>query len=84
MIASKNLLPPHFDFDKFQEWQLGSQADIPIGFRAALAGVRNARLQLARERAVLQDKELEMLHGLTSAIRTLDRAYQLTEPISIG
>ena len=63
----------------FQEWQMGFQANIPIGFRAALAGVRNAQLQLARERAVLQDEELEFSHGLASAIRTLDRAYQLTE-----
>ena len=43
---------------------MGFQANIPIGFRAALAGVRNAQLQLARERAVLQEEELEMMHGL--------------------
>jgi outer membrane protein TolC len=63
----------------FQEWQMGFQANVPIGFRAALSGVRNAQLQLARERAVLQEEELEMVHGLSSAIRTLDRTYQLTE-----
>jgi len=63
----------------YQEWQMGFQANIPIGFRAALAGVRNAQLQLARERAILQDEELEMIHGLSSGIRTLDRAYQLSE-----
>ena len=40
--------------------------------------MRNAQLQLARERAVLQ-KALEMIHGLTSAIRTLVRSYELTE-----
>ncbi|HVU87984.1 MAG TPA: TolC family protein [Pirellulales bacterium] len=64
---------------QYQEWQMGFQANIPIGFRAALAGVRNAQLQLARERAILQEEELEMIHGLTSAVRTLVRSYELTE-----
>ena len=52
---------------------------VPIGFRAQLAGVRNAQLQLARERAILQDQELEVSHQLASAIRDLDRSYRLTE-----
>jgi len=64
---------------QFQEWQLGLQAAVPIGFRAQLAGVRNAQLQLARERAILQDQELEVSHQLASAIRDLDRSYRLTE-----
>ena len=64
---------------QYQEWQMGFQANIPIGFRAALSGVRNAQLQLARERAVLQDQELEVVHLLSSTIRVLERTYQLTE-----
>ncbi|HEY2840057.1 MAG TPA: TolC family protein [Pirellulales bacterium] len=63
----------------YQEWQLGLQAAVPIGFRAQLAGVRNAQLQLARERAILQDQELEVSHQLASAVRDLDRSYRLTE-----
>jgi len=63
----------------FQEWQLGLQAAVPIGFRAQLAGVRNAQLQLARERAILQDQELEVSHQLASAVRDVDRSYRLTE-----
>jgi outer membrane protein TolC len=63
----------------FQEWQLGANFTIPIGFRQALAGVRNAQLQLARERAVLQDQELEVSHQLAEAIRSLDRAYMLSQ-----
>jgi hypothetical protein len=55
------------------------QAAVPIGFRAQLAGVRNAQLQLARERAILQDQELEVSHQLASAVRDLDRSYRLTE-----
>lgn len=63
----------------FQEWQMGLQASIPIGFRQALAGVRNAELRLARERAVLQDQELEVSHQMANAIRELDRTYVLTQ-----
>ena len=37
----------------FQEWQLGLEFSVPIGFRQAHAGVRNAELVLARERALV-------------------------------
>lgn len=63
----------------FQEWQIGGNLAIPIGFRQAHAGVRNAELQLARERAVLQEQELELSHQLTSAVRDMDRYYRATE-----
>lgn len=62
----------------YQEWQLGLQFQMPIGFRRELANVRNAQLQLARDRAVLQDQELELSHQLADAIRQLDQAYTLT------
>lgn len=61
----------------FQEWELGLQFSLPIGFRRALSGVRHHQLLLARERAVLQDLELEVSHGLTDAIRDLDLNYGL-------
>jgi len=63
----------------FQEWQLGLQASVPLGFRRELAGVRNAQLQLARDRAILQDQELELSHQLSDAIRQLDLSYTLTQ-----
>lgn len=63
----------------FQEWQLGLQLSMPLGFRRELANVRNAQLQLARERAVLQDQELELSHQLSDAIRNLDRYYTLSQ-----
>ena len=37
----------------FQEWQLGAEFSVPLGFRQGHAAVRNAELQLARERCVL-------------------------------
>jgi len=63
----------------FQEWQMGFNASVPIGFRAQLAGVRNAQLSLARDRALLQDQELELDNQLAFAIRDLDRTYHLSE-----
>lgn len=63
----------------FQEWDLGLQLTMPIGFRNALTGVRHHQLLLARERAVLQDLELEVTHQLSDAVRDLDLNYGLTQ-----
>ncbi|MBS0210671.1 MAG: TolC family protein [Planctomycetes bacterium] len=63
----------------YQEWQLGVNFQMPLGFRQGLAAVRNEQLQLARERAILQDQELEVSHQLTNAIRNLDRFYALCQ-----
>jgi outer membrane protein TolC len=63
----------------FQEWQLGLEMNVPIGFRRELANLRNNQLRLARERAVLQDQELELSHQLADAIREMDRHYILAQ-----
>ena len=63
----------------FQEWQLGMELEIPIGYRRELAGVRYAQLNLARERAVYQDMELELSHQLTDARRDLAKYHKLSE-----
>jgi outer membrane protein TolC len=59
----------------FQEWQLGFELAIPIGFRLAHVAARNAELQLARERAILRDQQREIVHEAADAIAELDRAY---------
>ncbi|MCH7751916.1 MAG: TolC family protein [Planctomycetes bacterium] len=63
----------------FQEWDIGLQLSIPIGFRQALTGVRHHQLLLARERAVMQDLELEISHQLSDAIRDVALNYGLTQ-----
>ncbi len=63
----------------YQEWEMGLQFSMPIGFRNALSGVRHHQLLLARERAVLQDLELETSHQLGQAIRDLDLNFGLTQ-----
>jgi outer membrane protein TolC len=49
---------------------------VPVGLRRELGGVRNAQLQLARAKAVLEDMELNTSHLLSSAIRNLDFQYE--------
>lgn len=63
----------------FQEWQMGFQYTQAIGFRQAMSAVRNAEIQLTRERAVLRDQELEVSHELSNAVAELDRTYVLTQ-----
>ena len=65
--AYQNLL--HGDY---QSWHLGFQATIPLGFRKELAEVRNEQLRLARERAVLQEEELEVSHQVAYAMRDME------------
>lgn len=62
---------------EFQEWQLGAQFQVPIGYRQGHAAVRNAQLQLTRERAVLHDQEMQVAHDLSAAVADVDRIYTL-------
>jgi outer membrane protein TolC len=64
---------------KFEEWQLGGELTFPIGFRRAHAAVRNAQLQTARERAVLDEQERRVLFDLSNAIADLERAYEISQ-----
>ena len=64
---------------QFQQWQMGFQLNMPLGFRREMAGVRNAELQLTKERAKLQEGELELSHQLAFAIRDLEANYVLSE-----
>ena len=63
----------------FQEWELGLNFSMPIGFRQPLAAVRNAQLNLAHDRTILQDQELEVSHQLADVIRDVDTDYVLAQ-----
>ncbi len=62
---------------QFQEWHFGVDLSFPLGFRKEMAGVRHAQLNLARERARLQEQELELSHQLAFVIRDLEAARVL-------
>ena len=63
----------------FQEWQLGFELSMPIGFRQAHVAARNAELLLARERAILQEQQREVVHEAADAIAEMDRAYTVLQ-----
>ena len=58
-----------------QEWEFGLELNVPLGYRQALAGVRNARLNYARERAVLLEQQQAIDLALHLAIQTQVNAW---------
>ncbi len=63
----------------FQEWQLGLELNVPIGYRRGFAAVRNAELTLSRSRAVLEEQEHLVLHDSASALAEFDRAMVVAQ-----
>jgi outer membrane protein TolC len=84
----RNGLPPFQDdstaFESltsgdYQEWELGVQLTMPIGFRRGMAAVRHHQALLARERLLLQEMELEISHQLSDAVRDVDLNYGVAQ-----
>lgn len=63
----------------FQEWQLGAEFSMPLGLRRGHAAVRNAQLQLSRERAILEQQEREVAHDVSNALADVNRAYEVAQ-----
>lgn len=63
----------------FQEWQLGVEFSMPIGFRQGHTAVQNAELRLAQAKAVLCEQERQVVNNLTGAVSELDRAYEVMQ-----
>ncbi|MFO7904825.1 MAG: TolC family protein [Planctomycetota bacterium] len=62
---------------RYQEVRFGLEFTPPsIGARREHANIRNAELKVARERARLEDMELNTSHLLTTALQNLDYHYQ--------
>lgn len=64
---------------QFQQYQLGLNFQMTLGFRAALSTLRFYQLNLAREKARLQDQELEVSHEMGDAIRNMEYNYNLAQ-----
>ncbi|MEX0936436.1 MAG: TolC family protein [Pirellulales bacterium] len=62
----------------FQEWQLGLQLNVPIGFRLEHSAIRHHQLLLEQERRVLQELEHEIQHQVGNALRDLKYLYELS------
>jgi outer membrane protein TolC len=63
--------------DRFNNWQLLLRLNVPIGFRAAHANVRIAKLQLARSYESLHDQEFKVQRVLGQQYRQLQVNYEL-------
>ncbi|MEX0586839.1 MAG: TolC family protein, partial [Pirellulales bacterium] len=63
----------------FQSWLIGLQFSTTLGNRRELAKVRQQQLLLARERALLQDQELEVSHQIADAIRDMQGFYVVAQ-----
>ena len=59
----------------FQEWQIGMEMLMPVGFRLAHTAVRHSQLQLAREQSILRQQERSVVHNLSNAVGDLERAF---------
>ncbi|MCU0874636.1 MAG: TolC family protein [Pirellulaceae bacterium] len=63
----------------YQEADVFFSFAMPVGFRREMAGVRNVQLRLAREKAQLEDMELNTVHLLSTAVRNVDSNYVLAQ-----
>ncbi len=63
----------------YQDWSTGLQFSMPLGFRRAMANMRNVRLQIAREQAILRDEEEQVAFELSNAMADSDRAFTLVQ-----
>lgn len=62
-----------------QEWELGADVNIPIGYRRENAAIRNSELSMMRETKILREQEREIVYGLSNAIGELDRVEALLD-----
>jgi outer membrane protein TolC len=63
---------------QFQDWHIGVDLSVPIGFRKQASGVTNAEATLARDRVKLTETETEVVSQLSFAVSGMDAAYALT------
>ncbi|MGC3966377.1 MAG: TolC family protein [Pirellulales bacterium] len=66
----------------FQEWQLGAELNVPLGFRRGHAAVKSAQWQLARERSLLHEMERQVVHDLSTAVAEAERAFLVVQTTS--
>jgi outer membrane protein TolC len=62
--------------DRFNDWTVGLQLEVPIGNRAAHAALRRAELALAQRQAELHDLESQVTFNLQRSYRQLVTQYE--------
>ncbi len=59
-----------------QEWYVGVEYTVPLGFRKGHLAVTNSELMLSRERIIFREQQREVVHDLSNAIADASRAYE--------
>ena len=59
-----------------QEWFLGMEYEVPLGYRKGNLAVRNAEIMLCRERIIFREQQREVIHNLSNAVTDAARAYE--------
>lgn len=59
-----------------QEWYVGVEYTVPIGFRKAHLAVNNAEMMLSRERIIHREQQREVVHDLSNSVTDAARAYE--------
>ncbi|MBX3418868.1 MAG: TolC family protein [Pirellulaceae bacterium] len=59
---------------ELDDWAVGFELQGPLGMRQGHLAIRNAELQLVREKAVLREQQRQILHDLGGAYVEIDRA----------
>ncbi len=62
-----------------QEWMMGVELTVPIGYRKGHAAVDHAELSLARERIIQKEQQREVISNLSGATADAVRAYQAVQ-----
>jgi outer membrane protein TolC len=58
------------------DWQVGIEVGGAIGNRQGHLAIRNAELNLKRERAILKEQQRQILHDLNAAFTEVDRSME--------
>lgn len=61
---------------QFTDYQTGLTLNVPLGRRAATAGIQNAEIQLARERAMMRQMVHATAHSLGDILRQIEFSYR--------
>ena len=59
-----------------QEWYLGLEYNVPLGYRKGHLAITNAELLLSRERIIQHEQEREVVLDLSNAVADAARAYE--------
>lgn len=62
-----------------QEYMVGVELAIPLGYRQGHAAVANAEFALARSRAIFEEQQREIVNNLSASVADAARAYQAIE-----